>query len=190
MINPTVDIGRLARLLTCSSGIFYWPSLNSDVQEVVETCDVCQRTKHQKKSDQAPITFIEATYPWEVVTVDFVSGFAATRKKHTAICVICDRFTRMMHAEPCKDHATAKETAKILIRRMFAAHGCPRILLSDRGTQFDSELWEHFWNMMGTRIHLASTHHPQTNGLTERMNRTLITLIRKVTQAKPHEWDE
>ena len=44
--------------------------------------------------------------------------------------------------------------------------------------------------MLGTRIHLATTHHPQSNGLTERMNRTLIGLIRKVTQYKKHEWDE
>ena len=169
---------------------YFWPSMRADVEEVVETCEACQRTQHQKKKDQAPVRFIEAQYPWEVVTVDFVSGFAPTVRKHTAICVICDRFTRMMHAEPCKDHATAKETAKIMIRRLFAVHGCPRVLISDRGTQFDSELWMHFWNMLGTRVHLATTHHPQTNGLTERMNRTLIALIRKVTQQKPKEWDD
>ena len=42
---------------------------------------------------------------------------------------------------------------------------------------------------MGTKVHLASTHHPQTNGLTERMNRTLINLIKKVTHQHPHTWD-
>ena len=176
----------LAQLKQC----YYWPTMAQEVKEVVETCDVCQRSQFQRKTDRAPIRFIEAQYPWEVVTVDFVSGFAPTRRKHTAICVICDRFSRMMHAEPCHDHATAKDTARILIRRLFAPHGCPRVLLSDRGTQFDSELWHHFWNMMGTRVHLATTHHPQSNGLTERMNRTLIGLIRKVTQGRKHEWDE
>ena len=169
---------------------YYWPSMQHDVQEVVETCGVCQRAQIQKKSDRAPIRFIEAHYPWEVVTVDFVSGFAPTRRKHTAICVICDRFTRTMHAEPCHDHATAKDTAKIMIKRLFSPHGCPRVLISDRGTQFDSELWRHFWNMIETRVHLATTHHPQTNGLTERMNRTLIGLIRKVAQLRKHKWDE
>ena len=166
---------------------YFWPTMLMDVQEVVETCEACQRTQFQRRKDQVPVRFIEAQYPWEVVTVDFVSGFIPTARKHTAICVFCDRFTRMMHAEPCKDHATAKDTAKIMIRRLFAAHSCPRVLISDRGTQFDSELWVHFWNMLGTRVHLATTHHPQTNGLTERMNRTLIALIRKVTQQKPRD---
>ena len=169
---------------------YFWPTMAHDVDEVVKTCEICQRSQFQKKTDRAPIRFIEAQYPWEVVTVDFVSGFAPTRRKHTAICVICDRFTRMVHAEPCNDHATAKETAKIMIRRLFVSHGCPRVILSDRGAQFDSELWHHFWNMLGTRVHLATTHHPQSNGLTERMNRTLIGLIRKFTQGRKHEWDE
>ena len=44
--------------------------------------------------------------------------------------------------------------------------------------------------MLGTRISLATTHHPQTNGLTERLNRTLIALIRKYTQAYPTRWAE
>ena len=169
---------------------YYWPTIIQDTQEVVETCEVCQRSKFQKKTDRAPIRFIEAQYPWEVVTVDFVSGFATTKRKHTVICVMCDRFTRMMHAELCKDHATAKETARILLRRVFSQHGSPRVLVSDRGTQFDSELWRQLWGMLGTRVHLATTHHPQSNGLTERMNRTLIALIRKVTQNKKHEWEE
>ena len=166
---------------------YFWPNMLAEVLEVVNTCNVCQRSRCQKKSDRALIRFIEAHYPWEVVTLDFVSGFAPTKRKHMAICVICDRFTRMMHAEPCKDHATAKKTAKIIIRRLFSPHGCPRVIISDRGPQFDSELWTHFWNIMGTRVHLATTHHPQSNGLTERMNRTLINLIKKVTQTKSHE---
>ena len=47
---------------------------------------------------------------------------------------MCDRFTRMVHCESCHDHATAKETAHIVMRQIFARHGCPRIILSDRGT--------------------------------------------------------
>ena len=44
--------------------------------------------------------------------------------------------------------------------------------------------------MLGTRVSLATTHHPQSNGLTERCNRTLISLIRKYTQKHPNHWAE
>ena len=46
------------------------------------------------------------------------------------------------------------------------------------------------WKTMGTRVALATTHHPQTNGLTERMNRTLISLIRKYVHVYPSRWVE
>ena len=169
---------------------YFWPTLSKDVEEVVRTCDVCQRARVARARDKAPIRFLEAQYPWEVVTLDFVSGFTPTRRKHTTVCVICDRFTRMIHLESCKDHATAQETARIVLRQLFAKHGCPRIIISDRGAQFDSELWKSLWNYLGTRVQLASTHHPQTNGLTERMNRTLITMIKKIPNPTLHQWDE
>ena len=177
------------RTLQLLQRYFYWPTMLQDVQEVVLTCEPYQRAQISRTKDQAPIRYIEAQYPWEIVTIDFVSGFAMTKRKHSAICVVCDRFTRMVHMESCMDYATAKDTAKIALRQIFARHGCPRIIISDRGTQFDAELWKHLWNFMGTRVHLASTHHPQTNGLTERINRTLIGMIKKMTQNSLHEWD-
>ena len=140
------DVKRTAQLV---QQYFYWPSLNQDVIQVVETCDPCQRAQIARKKDQAPIRYIEAQYPWEIVTIDFVSGFASTKRKHTAVCVICDRFTRMVHMESCLDHATAKETAKIAIRQIIAKHGCPRVIISDRGTQFDSEFMETFMEFYG-----------------------------------------
>ena len=44
--------------------------------------------------------------------------------------------------------------------------------------------------MLGTRVVMATIHHPQTNGLTERMNRTLISLIRKYVHEYPRRWAE
>ena len=96
----------------------------------------------------------------------------------------------MIHLEACRDHASAHETVGMVLRMVFARHGCPRVILSDRGTQFNSELWRELWKMMGTRVAMASTHHPQSNGLTERCNRTLISLVRKYAHSYPRHWAE
>ena len=141
--QPFYGHWALQKTLQLVQSYYYWPTMKQDIEHVVQTCNVCQRAQIAKTRNQAPIRFIEAQYPWEVITIDFVSGFASTKRKHTAICVMCDRFTQMVHCESCHDHATAKEAAHIVMRQVFAQHGCPRIILSDRGTQFDSELWKY-----------------------------------------------
>ena len=47
-----------------------------DVEKIVSTCDVCQRAQNTRKKDEAPMEVIVAEAPWEVVTIDFLSGFA------------------------------------------------------------------------------------------------------------------
>ena len=76
-----------------------------------------------------------------MVRVDFVSGFTLSVKgRYIAYYVVCDRFTRMIHLEPCRDHASAKETVEMMMGMLIACHSCLRVIISDRGTQFDSEL--------------------------------------------------
>ena len=165
--------------------------MRETADKVVKGCPLCQSDATKKGKDQGPLRPIPTSAPWEVVTIDFVSGFApSVRARHTACCVVCDRFTHIIHIEPCRDHATARETVGMILRMIIARHGCPRVILSDRGTQFDSELWREVWEMLGTRVAMATTHHLQTNGLTERMNRTLISLIRKYVHEYPKRWAE
>ena len=169
----------------------WWPRMQEIVNRVVDNCPICQVNASKRSKDQGPLRPITASYPWEVVTIDFVCGFTpSVRSKHTACCVVCDRFTRMVHLESCKDHITTKEAVGLVLKMIVSRHGCPRIILSDKGTTFDSMLWREVWQMLGTRISIATTHHPQTNGLTERLNRTLIALIRKYTQMYPTRWAE
>ena len=79
-----------------------WSSLDADVEHVVETCDLCQRAKGVTKKDEAPIELMVAEYPWEMVTIDFLSGFIPSVPGRWEGCVVvCDRFSRMMHVKEC-----------------------------------------------------------------------------------------
>ena len=179
------------KILAHAKRYWWWPRMRETAEKVVKGCPLCQSNATKKCKDQGALWPILASAPWEVVTVDFVSGFApSVRTRHTACCVVSDRFIRMIHIEPCRDHATARETVGLILRMVVARHGCPRVILSDKRTQFDSELWREVWQMLGTRVAMATTHHPQTNGLTERMNRTLISLIRKYVHEYPKRWAE
>ena len=95
----------------------------------------------ERKKDEAPIETIVAEGPWEVVTIDFLSGFVPSVLGGWEGCVVvCNRFSRMMHVKECSTHPTAKEAALLFMQLVVRAHGMPRKVISDRGTQFESIL--------------------------------------------------
>ena len=171
--------------------LWWWEQSGKDVKEIVAACDACQRSAGKGKKQEAPLAPIIANRPWEIVTMDFLSGLWPSAPDGWKGCaVVCDRFSRMMHARECATHPTAKEAASLFIGMVIRAHGVPNTIITDRGTQFESRLWFEIMELMGTRVALASTHHPQTNGLTERMNRTLLAMIRKTCQEAKSTWVE
>ena len=167
---------------------FRWDGMRKQVEEFVQTCDVCQRSR-DKPSEGVNVHTIHARHPWEVVTIDFLCGFApAKQTKHTSIVVITDKFSRQIHLRSCPLNPSASETVQYFLEMVVARHGLPRLIISDRGSQFESLLWIGVLQRLGTRAALASTHHPQTNGATERANRTLIQMIRKFVKKNHQEW--
>ena len=167
---------------------FRWMGMRKEVQDFVGTCDVCQRAG-DKLSDNVNVHTIVARHPWEIVTIDFMCGLAPARQtKHTSIVVITDKFTRQIHLRSCPLNPSAKETVQYFLEMVVARHGLPRLIISDRGSQFESLLWIGVMEALGSRAALASTHHPQTNGATERVNRTLVQMIRKFVRKNHADW--
>ena len=167
---------------------YRWEGMKKDVEEFVRTCDPCQRAADKPAEDLSVHTIV-ARHPWEVVTIDFLCGFApAKTTKHTSVVVITDKFTRQIHLRSCPLNPSAKETVQYFLEMVVARHGLPRLIISDRGSQFESVLWIGILGALGTRAALASTHHPQTNGATERANRTLLQMIRKFVMNDHDEW--
>ena len=120
-----------------------WSSLDADVERIIGSCNLCQRARGTSRKDEAPIELMIAEYPWEMVTIDFLSGFVPSVPGRWEGCVIvCDRFSRMMHVKECSTHPTALQTAILFVQLVFRAHGLPRCILSDRGSQFDSQFVE------------------------------------------------
>ena len=69
-----------------------------------------------------------------------------------SILTVIDKATRMVHLIPCKKSITAVETAKLYWDQVLKLHGVPRILYSDRGTQFTNQFWKTLWGLMGTQL--------------------------------------
>ncbi|CAB4046173.1 Transposon Tf2-8 poly [Paramuricea clavata] len=60
----------------------------------------------------------------------------------------------------------------------IAMFGVPKSVISDRGPQFSSSLWEEVGKILGFKSNLSTAYHPQTNGKVERMHRSLKNALR------------
>src|ERR1051325_273134 len=165
---------------------FYWKRMKQDITEYIKKCDKCQR--RGQKGGETFLHPIKVTGPFDRIGIDFVGPLARTRKGNKYILVVTDYLTKWPEAKAMRE-ATAKNVVNFIYREIICRHGCPKIILSDRGTHFNNELVEGLCEKFEIKHQLSSPYHPQTNGLVERFNRTLCESLAKVIE-KENQWDE
>ena len=109
--------------------------------------------------------------------MDFIVQLPLTKQGHDAIVVFVDRLTKKAHFQPMHTSATAPEVAKIFFATIFKLYGLPCVIISNRDVRFTSHFWQTLFKHMGTKTAMSTAFHPQTDGQTERLNRTLEEML-------------
>ena len=122
--------------------------------------------------------------------MDFIVQLPLTRQKHDAIVVFVDRMTKRAYFQPTTTNATAPEIADIFFNTIFRNHGLPKVIVSDRDAKFTSKFWKALFKQLDTKLAMSTAFHPQTDGQTERMNRTLEQMLRIYTNYAQDDWDK
>jgi hypothetical protein len=170
---------------------FYWRGMNEDIARYVTTCDACQRNKPSTQAPMGPMQPLPIpTRPWQQVSMDLITQLPRTRSGNDAIVVFVDKLTKMVHYVATTTTVSAPQLASIFMREVVRLHGVPESILSDRDPRFTSHFWRAFWEQLGTTLTMSTAYHPQTDGQTERANRTLEEMLRSRINFEQDDWDE
>lgn len=168
---------------------FFWPGITADVKRFVASCDICQRTIPKGRVPRVPLgrTPVIET-PFHRVAIDIVGPINPPSKAgNRFILTLMDCATRYPDAIALPSIETER-VAEALVE-MFSRVGVPKEVLSDRGTNFTSELMKEVARLLSVRQLHTSPYHPMANGMVEKFNGTLKLMLKRMCAEKPRDWD-
>jgi hypothetical protein len=164
---------------------YYWPQYYEDIRKYAESCDACQRRGRSKNNNL--LHPIPVHSPFYQIGIDFVGPLPRTQRGKKYIIVAMDYLTKWPEARAVSE-ATAEAASQFIYEQIICQHGCPQIILSDRGTHFNNSMIKKLMEKFQINHLLSTPYHPQTNGLVERFNRTLCESLARLS-LKNNSWD-
>ena len=167
---------------------FYWPGLHGDVVRYCQSCDICQRTVPKGRTGKAPLGTMPITgVPFTRVAMDLIGPLPVSRGGHRWVLTLVCCATRYPEAVPLRGIET-KDIAEELVG-IFSRVGVPKEILTDRGTQFTSDLMSEVARLLSLRQLFTTPYHAMCNGQCERFNGTLKSMMKKMSAENPRDWD-
>ena len=185
-LNFHYSLGHIGRqkLIDLISQHLWHPSLSKVAADVTTTCITCQKRK-VSYTVTPPSRRIETTQPFELVAIDLVS--LPNSWGHSSCLVAMDHFSKWLSVVPLRSK-TARSVTDALERHIIPKLPLvPAKILSDNGPEFTSRAMNELLSEYNIAHIFTTPHHPSSNGLVERANRTLIELLR-VQSSQPGDW--
>ena len=165
---------------------FEWPGLKKACEKWISACLSCQQAKDPRIL-RFSLQSIESTGLTEVVQIDH-QKICLTATGYNQVLVMIDHFTKYAEAAPCMT-ASAEETCDHEIKVWIARHGCLITFQSDNGKAFVGDLTKELMKRSQVAQAHSTTCHSQTNGLVERQNRTLVSMLKLYCSRYMDDWD-
>ena len=167
---------------------FWWQGMRADVRRFCRGCLNCVSRRGPGRAVRPPLQPIPVLKPFHRVAVD-VLQLPLTSSENKYVVVFMDYFTKWVEAFAVADQQ-AQTIARLLVENIVCRHGVPQELPSDRGSNFLSDLILEICSILGVQKVNTSGYHPQTDGLVEKFNSTLINMISKSSDSGGMEWDQ
>ena len=166
----------------------WWPGMRKDIELWCQNCDACQRRNLRMGSAKVPLYQVPVGAPFDRIAMDILSFTETTASGNKCVLVVSDYFTKWAEAYALPDHYSST-IAHVLVTEFFCRYGVPRVIHSDGGGEFRSNLMMDLYKLLEFYSTRTTPYHPQSDGLVERLNRTLVGMLSKFCEDNA-EWDQ
>lgn len=166
--------------------VFTWKGISKDVGVFIKNCKICALSKPAQKANYGYMASSVASYPMEKLFIDFVGKLPRSSKGNCMIFSCLDAFSKYCWLIAVRE-ANANTVCNEL-QRIFTNFGVPKIIVSDNGPQFKSNIFNKFCFQRGI-LHVTCTpYHPQSNAV-ERVHRNLKSALIAFSSHDHTKWD-
>ena len=168
---------------------FYFPFLKSKVYKYIQECATCQKIK-PAKIFTAPLTPIKrASRPGQTIQMDIAGPLPVTvTNQNRYLLVIVDTFSKFLICYAMQDQVAETVAEKLL--DYVCKFGIPDEILTDRGTNFISELLQEVYDLLDILRLRTSPFWPEGNGLSEENVKAMKNMINAFITVTQNTWDQ
>ena len=166
---------------------YYWFNMHKEIKNYCQSCKVCQINKKHlnTKTNLVPIL---VDLIWHTIGIDWTGPLTTTKRGNRYIINAIDYYSEMLISRAAKD-MTAETTAKFIFEDIICKHGLFYKMISDQGTNFESQVIEELLKLLKIKRMRSTSYHPISNGKIERLNRTLKAMLKNYVNEYHDNWD-
>ena len=188
--SPSAGHMGMEKTLELVGRSYWWQRWRQDTMNYVRSCPSCQKNKYETKKPAGELQPIPIpTKKFEQITTDLVTDLPPS-SGFDSVVVFVDRLTKYVRFAPCTKNVSATKYAHLFVDTVYRNHGLPSVIISDRDRRFESRFWKELFRILGTDLRKSTAYHPQTDGQSEVMIRTLETVLRPYVERYPTKWSE
>lgn len=166
---------------------WWWDGMHADALRFARNCPACAIVSGAGKLQRPPLHPIPVQRPFQIVGVD-IMDLPKTLDGNCHVLVFQDYLTKWPLVYAIPDQKSIR-IARALVEEVVPFFGVPEALLSDRGANLLSHLMRDVCDLLGIKKLNTTAYHPQCDGMVERFNRTLKTMLRKQAATFGSQWD-
>ena len=165
---------------------FYWQGYEKDITHYIRKKCKCLKDKKPNKQQIAPLQSTITHEPFELVTIDHLH-LDRSKGWYEYLLVVVDHFSKFVQGFPIKNKS-GRAAADLLFTKCFLDFGFPKRILYDQGEEFDNKLFQRLSEITGVKPFRTTPYHPMGNRLSERLNRTIINILKTLPTTFKSNW--